>query len=202
MTSAQNVFAEGGIVADSIRTETSLRLRTRFIGLLAGLIAGVVNAVVARVLMRIIALVAFGRGSFSVGGTAVIFTFGVLGGTLFGLIYRSTLYKMRAHELVKGLLFGLILLVSIQVPGLFIAPEFTAELMAVGPGGFGAFAAMNFAFVLTLAPLTAWLDKRWPLDESRVGVETGLTTVLGVLALTGLVLLVVEIGGRLLGVME
>jgi hypothetical protein len=66
----------------------SLRQRTRFICLLAGLIAGMLNAVVARVLMRVIALLAFGQGSFSVGGTAVILEFGTLDGTLFGLIYR------------------------------------------------------------------------------------------------------------------
>jgi hypothetical protein len=186
----------------SALTTNSLRLRTRFIGLLAGLIAGVLNAVVARVLMRVIALLAFGQGSFSVGGTAVIFMFGTLVGPLFGLIYRSTLYKIRAHELVKGLLFGLVLVVTLQVPGLFIAPEFRAELIAVGPLGFAVFAAMNFAFVLTLAPLTAWLEQAWPRDESRKSVEASLTTVFGLLALAGLALLVVEIAGRLLGIVE
>ncbi len=186
----------------SVLTASSLRRRTHFIGLFAGLIAGVLNAVVARVLMRIIALLAFGRGTFTVGGTAVIFTFGVLVGPLFGLIYRSTLYKLRAHELVKGLVFGLILLLTLQVPGLFIAPEFAAELMAVGPLGFAVFAAMNFAFVLTLAPLTAWLDQVWPRDDSRMAAETSLTAVFGLLALAGLALLVVEIVGRLLGILE
>ncbi len=180
----------------------SLRRRARFIGLLAGLIAGVLNAVVARLLMRAIALLTFGTGSFSVGGTAFIFMFGLLVGPLFGLIYRSTLYKMQAHELVKGLLFGLIGLVTLQVPGLFIAPEFRAELMAVGPLGFAAFAAMNLAFVLTLAVLTAWLEQAWPRDESRKAVETSLTTVFSLLALAGLALLVVEIVGRLLGIVE
>ena len=186
----------------SAETANSLRLRTRFIGLLAGLVAGVSNAVVARVLMRVIALLAFGEGSFTVGGTAVIFMFGALVGPLFGLIYRSTLYKMRAHELVKGLLFGLVLLVTLQVPGLFIAPDFLAELMAVGPLGFAVFAAMNLAFVLTLAALTAWLERAWPHDESRKEVEASLTTVFGLLALAGLALLVVEIVGRLLGFVE
>src|SRR5574341_59580 len=186
----------------SAGTTKSLRLRARFIGLLAGLIAGVLNAVVARVLMRVIALLAFGQGSFSVGGTAVIFMFGVLVGPLFGLLYRSTLYKMRAHELVKGLLFGLVLVVTVQVPGLFIAPDFMAELMAVGPLGFAVFAAMNFAFVLTLAALIAWLEKAWPRDESRKAVEASLTTVFGLLALAGLALLGVEIVGRLLGIVK
>ncbi len=186
-----------------VLTTSSLRLRTRFIGLLAGLIAGVLNAVVARVLMRVIALLLFGQGSFTVGGTAVIFMFGALVGPLFGLIYRSTLYKMRAHELVKGLLFGLVLVVTLQVPGLlFIAPDFMAELMAVGPLGFAVFAAMNFAFVLTLAALTAWLEQAWPRDESRKAAEASLTTVFGLLALAGLALLVVEIVGRPLGIVK
>lgn len=186
----------------SVLTANSLRRRTRFIGLLAGLIAGVLNAVVARVLMRIIALVMTGQGSFSVEGTAFIFMFGTLVGPLFGLIYRSTLYKMRAPELVKGLLFGLVLVVTLQVPGLFIVPEFAAELMAVGPLGFAVFAAMNFAFVLTLAALTAWLEQVWPRDESRKAAEASLTTVFGLLALAGLALLLVEIVGRLLGIVE
>ena len=77
----------------SVLAASSLRRRMHFIGLLAGLIAGVLNAVVARVLMRVIALLAFGQGSFTVDGTAVIFMFGVLVGPLFGLIYRSTLRK-------------------------------------------------------------------------------------------------------------
>jgi len=186
----------------SVLTDSTLRRRTLFIGLLAGLIAGVLNAVVARVLMRVIALLAFGHGSFSVGGTGVIFMFGVLVGPLFGLIYRSTLYKMRAPELVKGLLFGLILVITLQVPGLFIAPEFAAELMAFGPLGFAVFAAMNFAFVLTLAALTARVDHAWPRDESRMAAETSLTAAFGLLALAGLALLVVEIVGRLLGIVD
>jgi|RhiMetdeSRZDD1v2_1073273.scaffolds.fasta_scaffold84394_3 hypothetical protein len=185
----------------SVLPTHSVRLRARFIGLLAGLIAGVLNAVVARALMRVIALLTVGHGSFSVGGTAVIFMFGVLVGPLFGLIYRSTLYKLHAHELVKGLLFGLVLAV-LQVLGLFMTPEFRAELMAVGLLGFAVYAAMNLAFVLTLAALTAWLEQAWPRDESRKAAEASLTTVFGLLALAGLALLVVEIVGRLLGIVE
>jgi hypothetical protein len=109
---------------------------------------------------------------------------------------------VRAHDLVKGLLFGLVLVVTLQVPGLFVAPEFMAELMAVGPLGFAVFAMMNFAFVLTLAALTAWLEQRWPRDESRQAAEASLTSVFGLLAVAGLILLVVEIVGRLLGIGE
>ena len=186
----------------TLQTYSDLRARPRFIGLLAGFSAGVLNAIVARLLMRVIALLMFGRGSFSVGGTAVIFMFGALVGPLFGLIYGSTLYKMRAPDLVKGLLFGLALLVTLQVPGLFIAPEFRAELMAVGPFGFAIFAMMNFSFVLTLAGLVAWLEKVWPQDATRQRSERIATTTLGLLALSGLLLLLVEIGGRALGLIE
>jgi hypothetical protein len=183
-------------------TAGSLRRRTLFIGLLAGLIAGVLGSAVARVLMRIIALLTVGTGSFSVAGTAFIFMFGTLVGPLFGLIYRSTLYKMRAPELVKGLLFGFVG-VTLQVPTLlFISPDFAAELMSIGPLGFGALAAMNFAYALMLAALTAWLEQVWPRDESRKAAEVSLTTVFGLLALVGLAFLVVEIGGRLLGIVK
>lgn len=176
--------------------------RRRLIGLLAGFIAGVLNAIVARLLMRGIALLAFGAGSFSWGGTAVIFAFGALVGPLLGLIYATTLFRLRVHEPVKGLLFGLVLLSTLQVLGLYVAPDFRAELMVVGPLGFLAFVAMNFAFVFTLAPLTAWLDRVWPYDDSRRMVETILTAIFGLLALAGLALLTFEIGGRLLGLLE
>ena len=186
----------------TLQTGLNLRERARFICLLAGFSAGVLNAILARLLMRLIALLMFGRGSFSVGGTAVIFMFGALAGPLFGLIYRSTLYKMRAPDLVKGLLSGLVLLVTLQVPGLFVAPEFRAELMAVGPLGFAIFAVMNFSFVLTLAGLVAWLEKAWPRDATRQRIEQVASTALGFLALSGLLLLLVEIGGRALGLIE
>ena len=186
----------------TLQTGLNERTRARFVGLMAGFSAGVLNAVVARILMRVIALLMFGHGSFSVGGTAVIFMFGALVGPLFGWIYRSTLYRIRAPELIKGLLFGLVLLVTLQVPGLFISPEFLAELMAVGPLGFAIFALMNFSFVLTLAGLVAWLERAWPRDESRQRSERIAATILGLLALTGLALLLVEIIGRPLGLIE
>lgn len=185
-----------------LQTNLDMRARARFIGLAAGFSAGVLNAIVARVLMRVIALMMFGRGSFSVGGTAVIFMFGALVGPLFGSIYRSTLYKMRAPDLVKGTLFGLVLMVTLQVPGLFIAPDFREELMAVGWLGFAIFALMNFSFVLTLAGLVAWLEKTWPQDLAQRRRERIATMILGLLALAGLLLMLVEMIGRPLGLIE
>lgn len=184
------------------RTDMYLRMHYHFIGLLAGFSAGVLNAIVARLLMRAIALLMSGHGSFSIGGTAVIFMFGALVGPLFGWIYRLTFYKLRAPEIVKGLLFGLILMLALQVPGLYISPEFRAELMAVGPLGFAIFALMNFAFVLTLAWLVAWFEKVFPEDVTHQSREQIATAVLGLLALVGLLLLLVEIVGRPLGLIE
>lgn len=183
----------------TLQTRINLGGRGRFIGLLAGFSAGALSAIIARLLMRLIALLMFGQGSFSVGGTAVIFMFGALIGPLFGLIYRSTVYKIGAPDLVKGLLFGLVLMITLQVPGLFIAPDFRAELMAVGPLGFAIFALMNVSFVLTLAAIVAGLEKAWPHDTRYQRSERIITTALGLLALTGLVLLLVEIVGRPLG---
>jgi MFS family permease len=186
----------------TLQTGLNLRTRARFIGLLAGFSAGVLNAIVARLLMRGIALLMFGRGSFSLGGTAVIFMFGALVGPLFGLLYHSTLYKIRAPDLVKGLLFGLVLLVTLQVPVLFILPEFRAELMAVGMLGFSTFTVMNFSFVFMLAGLVAWLEKTWPRDAKRQKSERVATMALRLLALSGFLLLFVEIVGRPLGLIE
>jgi uncharacterized iron-regulated membrane protein len=61
---------------------------------------------------------------------------------------------------------------------------------------------MNFSFVLTLAGLVAWLERAWPRDESRQRSERIVATALGLLALTGLALLLVEILGRPLGLIE
>ncbi len=68
----------------TLQTKFNLEGRSRFIGLLAGFSAGVLSAIIARLLMRLIALLMFGQGSFSIGGTAVIFMFGALVGPLFG----------------------------------------------------------------------------------------------------------------------
>jgi hypothetical protein len=182
--------------------EADPRWRARFIGLSAGFAAGVLNAIVARLLMRLVALLATGHGTFSLGGTAVIFMFGALVGPLFGAIYHSTLFKIRLPDLVKGLLFGLVLMLALQVPGLFIAPDFRRELMVIGPLGFAIFLLMNLSFVLTLAGLVAWLERLWPRDASRLRSERITSSVLGLLALTGLLLLLVEMIGRPLGLIE
>lgn len=175
------------------------RARTLFIGLLSGFCAGLLNAAFARLLMRLIALQTSGRGSFSIEGTANIFLFGALIGPLAGAIYIFTLYKILAHNLLKGLLFGLILVAVIQVPGLLIAPDFRAELMAAGALGLPVFALMNFAFVLTLAVFTAWFNKSWRKDARWHFAERLGLAVLGLMALLGFVLLLVEMVGRPLG---
>jgi hypothetical protein len=182
--------------------DTELSARATFIGLLSGFSAGLLNAVVARVLMRVIALLMFGEGSFSIGGTAVIFMFGALVGPVFGWIYRATLYRLHTPEVVKGLLFGLVALVTLQIPGLYISPEFRAELMAAGPLGFPIFLLMNMSFMLTLAGMVAWLEKTWPNEGKNKRIERIASIALGLLAIVGLILLLVEIIGRPLGLID
>lgn len=186
----------------TLQTGLNPRIRSLFTGLLGGFSAGILNAVFARLLMRVIALVVLGRGSFSVEGTATILIAGVLSGTLFGPLYRSTFYKVRAPTLVKGLLFGIAGLVTLQVPTLFLHPDFRRELMVVGPLGFAVFALMNFAFSLTLAGLVAWLEKTWPRDASRQTIERIVTVVLGLVALGGLGLMFIGIVAMPLGLMK
>lgn len=183
-------------------SSTAARLRTPFVGLLAGLLAGLLNAILARVLMRIVALVVSGQGSFSVGGTAAIFGFAMLLGPLLGIVYRAVWRFLPGPTLVKGLVYGIALVIVFQIPVLYIVPDFRQELMIAGPVGFGVFGLINFAFVLTLARLTAWLEDAWPRDGSRRAAVMVGTVALGLLALGGLGVLVYELGGRLVGLVE
>jgi hypothetical protein len=176
--------------------------RACFIGLSAGLLAGLLTALLARLAMRVVALVEFGSGSFSLGGTAVILVFGALSGPLLGLLYRATFYRLPIRAGWRGLLYMLALLLCLQVPILFIVPDFAAELMVAGRLGLGVFVAFNVAYVLSLVPLSAWLEQRWPPATARPAVETGLTVLLGLLALGGLVTLAWELGGRVLGLVH
>ena len=177
-------------------------VRRPFIGLTAGFGAGVLGGLVARGLMRVIAISMGGVGNFSVGGTANIVMFGVMGGTVFGLLYATTIGRIRTHWLVRGLIFALVLGALIQLPIMLAVPDFAAEIMAVGPVGYGVFAGMNVAYSLILAGLAAWLDKRWPNDDSQRETEVTVLIVLGVIALIGFGVLAYEIGGRALGLVR
>ena len=81
-------------------------------------------------------------------------------------------------------------------------PDFAAEIMAVGPVGYGAFAGMNAAYCLILAGLAAWIDKRWPHDDSRLETEVIVIIILGLVAIGAFGLLAYEIGGRALGLVR
>ena len=166
--------------------------RALFTGLLAGLIAGVLGGVVARILMRVIALIVTGRGEFSIGGTLGILMIGGLIGPLFGLIYRSTIFKLNAPWPMKGLFYSLVLLIGFQLPALYVFLGLREELMIVGPLGFPIFALMNFSFTLILAAATAWLEKAWNDEPGRERFEKIAVGVLGLMALASLVLLLVE----------
>lgn len=148
--------------------------------------------------MRGVALLLGGPGSFSIGGTLNIFAFGALAGPLFGLAYHTWFARLKFPAPVRGLLFGLLLAITLQLPGLIIAPDFRAELMVIGPLGFGIFALMNVAFVVSLAWIAAWLDQAWPTDDARRHIEQPVTLIFTLLAVAGLALLVFEIGRQIL----
>lgn len=180
----------------------SSRLRSPFVGLLAGLLSGLGNAVIARILMRIVALSAGGRGNFSVGGTLNIFLIAALLGPLLGVCYAGLRRWLPGRGAIRGLIFGLILLVMLQGPILMIVPEFRAEIMAVGTLGIAVFVLINLCFSVGLGVVEAQVDRTWPTDDSRrTTMQVGIV-VLGLLALAGLGLLLYQLGGRMLGLVD
>jgi len=185
------------ITAERISTA---RLRTPYVAMLSGVLAGLVNAVIARLLMRVVALVATGRGGFSILGTLNIFLFAILLGSVMGLGFGAIRRWLPGPPAVKGLLYSAILVVVFQIPVLLIVCDFAAEIMAVGTVGIAVFALINLAYCQLLAHLYDYVDRRVP--DTLSGGMIGGTVVLGLVALTGLGVLVYEIGGRAVGLVR
>jgi hypothetical protein len=168
--------------------------------MLSGVLAGLANAVIARLLMRVVAIVATGRGNFSVGGTANIFMFAVILGSLMGLAFGAIRRWLPGPAVVKGLLYSAILVVIFQIPVLLIVRDFAAEIMAVGTVGIAVFALINLAYCQLLAHIYGYVDRRVP--ETLSGGMVGAAVVMGLIALVGLGLLIYEVGGRAVGLVR
>ena len=87
------------------------------VGAVAGMIAGIVAAAGARVAMRMVAIgVADGVGvrpDFTLAGTLAIVIAGMLIGTPAGVLFNAVGDRLPGPRRLRGLLFGLLLLVAI-----------------------------------------------------------------------------------------
>ena len=184
----------------SVERVSTAKLRMPYVAMMSGVLAGLVNAVIARLLMRVVALVATGRGDFSILGTLNIFMFAIILGSLMGLAFGAIRRWLPGPPAVKGLLYSAVLAVVFQIPVMFIVRDFAAEIMAVGTVGIAVFALINLAYCQLLAHLYSYVDRRVP--ETLSGGMVGGAVVLGLVALVGLAVLVYGIGGRAVGLVR
>ena len=164
------------------------------VGLLAGLVAGlVVGGLGSRVAMRIVSLVAghehYGEitdaeatvGEISAGGTAFVLFVGAFSGILGGFAYVAVRRWLPGSTFVKGLTFGLLLLV---VAGTTVIEgdnrdftRFVSPYLAVG-----LFAVLFILFGLLVAGLVERLAGSAVVVRSRRWVTVGGRAALAALA--------------------
>ncbi len=137
------------------------------VGVLSGIVGGIVAGVGARIAMRIVALIAEGQGSFSLGGTLAILLFGAVLGIVFGPLFVGVRRWLPGPAWLKGLTFGVAgAFIFIAPPFFLVEPE--GELAIVSPlVGFSLFGPLPVAFGLVVAPLTGWLDRKYQSAPER-----------------------------------
>lgn len=138
--------------------------RTLAIGMLPGLIAGlIVGGVGSRVAMRIMALTSgtaqgaeteFGAtvGEITLGGTLFLLIGSSLVGMLGGIFYMTIRRLLPGNVLVKGLVFGTLVL---ALAGRFLVAPDNPDFVILSPAGLAVamFAALPVLYGLTFVPL-------------------------------------------------
>src|SRR5215472_1090986 len=132
----------------------SERLRMLGIGVLSGVGVGFGAAISARLLMRLIA-VALGRAPMFTAATFVLLRTGLYDGILMGLLFVAIRRYLPGAYLVKGVVFGVLLLALALLP--FVLP-FLGELQDAPVLGGGLFAALFLATGIAEAAVVAQLE--------------------------------------------
>ena len=158
------------------------RLRLAGVGVLAGLLAGLAAGIVARIDMRVVAVTAGMRPVFTVGGSLVPVLIGAIVGAPFGMIFalvRPHMPGPRPGWWVKGLVFGLLLFLILELPLYLWQPDFRSEL-ALAPGhlGIALFGVLPLIFGVLVGQAARRLDGRLPAN-----LEPGSETLAGFFAL-------------------
>ena len=158
-------------------------LRLAAIGVLAGMAAGLVAGLGARIAMRVVALAAHHRPELSLATLGIVVmgvVLGISGGLLFVVVRRY----LPGSGLGKGLVFGVLLLLTIGLP--MLLPPATGEL-AIGPPllGKSLFGALFIVYGLVVGPAAEWLEQRIPMPRRHIKPVVGYTLVV-LLAMLGL----------------
>lgn len=122
----------------------------------AGAVAGVIAAVAARGAMRAFVVGVGGAAEFTVGGSAAILASGLLIGAGFGMAY-PLLGRVPGPVLLRGLLFGVIGLVAVQVPAFAGGID---EAVGDPRLGFALFVPVPFIYGVVTALAVAGLERR------------------------------------------
>ena len=173
-------------------------IRRGGVGVLSGIVGGLVTGIGARIAMRIVADAIGKFPEFTVEGTLLIIILGMVIGIAFGLVFVAVKRFVPGAGLVRGLIFGGLLLIVFGLPTLL--PPARGEL-ALAPGLLGKylFGSLFVVCGTVIALVERWIDRVMPTP--RVGwvsvVGYGALLALGAL---GLVLFGFAFVGALLGV--
>jgi hypothetical protein len=165
-------------------------------GVAAGLVAGfLAGGIGSRIAMRIVAVAAElpfegvvtenGEvvGEITAGGTAFLLVLGSLIGLLGGIVYVAVRPWLPGASLLRGLVFGVVLLValgSLVIDGGFDFTFFVSPYLAVG-----LFAGLYLVFGVIVATIADRLDR--PPPRPRRPFDAAGYAVLAVLCAIGLV---------------
>ena len=169
------------------------------IGVLAGAASGVVAGLGARIAMRIVADTIGQYPVLTLEGTLFILLIGVIFGLALGAPYGAIKPILPGRTAAKGLIYGVVLLVSVGLP--LLVPPAQGELaLAPEPLGKGLFGFLFLVYGLSIALCDAALERALP---ARTGaVSTVSYSVLSIIAVVGLLFFSLLIVRSLLGLGE
>ncbi|HWL25147.1 hypothetical protein M3610_26505 [Neobacillus sp. MER 74] len=162
------------------------------IGYIAALFTGVIYGILLRLVMGIIAYFFPQLASgFHFSGTLLIVTLGIVVTLANSIVYTSLFHRSRKSWVVKGLLFGLFLLIIYGIP-LFM-PNPNSELFGPqAPLGIALFSVSFFIGSVILALLFEYLSKWVDQSKGRLKLAYVSFVILSIPAIIMLVAIYVE----------
>lgn len=156
------------------------RVRSMAAGAAAGMIGGLLAGIAARVAMRLFAVAIDQPVGFTVEGTLIIVVVGALGGAAFGILYAAVRRFLPGPWLVRGILFGAILIAAV------LLPSFAASIDEAGPDpvlGAILFSGVTMVLAIGIAASHPLVDPRVNTTTVRAGLAETVALCVGVLSL-------------------